>query len=161
VAGPAQPAAVPGTATAEAALTRLHVPIRCHSRIVILGHIFGWQRAPGAELDVAGPAQPAAAPGTAPAEAKTWAAAMREGMAEVAADGRRLPQVIYASRTHSQLAQVMHELKACGYRCAPLHRLSSRPRHSGACSELHCLCQSTRPQDPTRSQTELDVMPCP
>ncbi len=77
---------------------------------------------------MAGPAQPAAVPGTAPAEAKTWAAAMREGMAEVAADGRRLPQVIYASRTHSQLAQVMRELKACGYRCAaPRYRLNPRP----------------------------------
>ncbi len=70
---------------------------------------------------------------------------MREGMAEVAADGRRLPQVIYASRTHSQLAQVMRELKACGYRCAPRYRLNPRPAPSGCLLRGANVCKELPP----------------
>ncbi|KAK9810499.1 hypothetical protein WJX72_011819 [[Myrmecia] bisecta] len=48
---------------------------------------------------------------------KTWAQSMKEGYAAVkAADPAFLPSIIYSSRTHSQLAQVMRELKGSGYK---------------------------------------------
>ena len=44
---------------------------------------------------------------------------MSAGLAGVRAeDPSALPTIIYASRTHSQLKQVMGELESTGYQCA-------------------------------------------
>ena len=48
----------------------------------------------------------------------TWAESMKAGYAEAMLAGDvRQPPLIYSSRTHSQLAQVMRELKRTSYRC--------------------------------------------
>ncbi len=48
---------------------------------------------------------------------KGWAERMKEGMAELRAEGGlRQPTIIYSSRTHSQLAQVMRELRNTAYK---------------------------------------------
>lgn len=48
----------------------------------------------------------------------TWAQSMKAGYAETQLAGDvRHPPLIYSSRTHSQLAQVMRELKRTSYRC--------------------------------------------
>ena len=48
---------------------------------------------------------------------KGWAERMKEGMAELRAEGGlRPPTIIYSSRTHSQLAQVMRELRNTAYK---------------------------------------------
>lgn len=57
------------------------------------------------------------------AEHQDRPAEMQEAWAEhrleqAAAGKGDLPTIVYSSRTHSQLAQVMRELKATGYRCA-------------------------------------------
>lgn len=58
--------------------------------------------------------QSAAAAGT----SLTWAESLKAGYAEAQLAGDvRQPPLIYSSRTHSQLAQVMRELKRTSYRC--------------------------------------------
>ncbi|CAL8466940.1 g6476 [Coccomyxa elongata] len=48
---------------------------------------------------------------------KSWAQMTAEGLANLqSSDSSAIPTIIYASRTHSQLAQVMGELRNCGYR---------------------------------------------
>lgn len=50
-------------------------------------------------------------------QCKGWAERMKEGMAELRAEGGlRQPTIIYSSRTHSQLAQVMRELRNTAYK---------------------------------------------
>lgn len=50
---------------------------------------------------------------------KSWAQLMSAGLAGVRAeDPSALPTIIYASRTHSQLKQVMGELESTGYQYA-------------------------------------------
>ena len=49
-------------------------------------------------------------------EDKSWAAMMKDGLELMQEAERPLPTIIYASRTHSQLAQVMGELSSSGYR---------------------------------------------
>ena len=57
----------------------------------------------------------------------TWAESMKAGYAEAMLAGDvRQPPLIYSSRTHSQLAQVMRELKRTSYRCCHLCRASSQ-----------------------------------
>lgn len=46
-------------------------------------------------------------------KAKTWA----ESLTEAAGLTAPLPTIIYSSRTHSQLSQVMGELRNTAYRC--------------------------------------------
>ena len=48
---------------------------------------------------------------------QSWADKLKEGYAELKAEGTvRLPTIVYSSRTHSQLAQVMKELRNTSYR---------------------------------------------
>ena len=49
-------------------------------------------------------------------EDKSWASMMKDGLELMRDAERPLPTIIYASRTHSQLAQVMGELNRSGYR---------------------------------------------
>eukprot|EP00884_Botryococcus_braunii_P009467 jgi/Botrbrau1/18521/Bobra.0072s0096.1 len=48
---------------------------------------------------------------------KSWAQTLKEGLAELQTEEPwRIPPIIYSSRTHSQLAQVIKELKRTNYR---------------------------------------------
>ena len=66
-------------------------------------------------------------------EDQSWAAKMKNGLELMRDAERPLPTIIYASRTHSQLAQVMRELNSSGYRCMAcpgsiyLHAAAVRP----------------------------------
>ena len=50
---------------------------------------------------------------------------MKDGLELMQDAERPLPTIIYASRTHSQLAQVMGELNSSGYRCSSPHGSTS------------------------------------
>ena len=48
----------------------------------------------------------------------SWSDKMKAGYAELKAEGTiGAPTIVYSSRTHSQLAQVMKELRNTSYRC--------------------------------------------
>ena len=58
-------------------------------------------------------------PSAAGQQVQTWAEKMKEGYAEMKTEGVvSLPTIVYSSRTHSQLAQVMKELRNTSYRLA-------------------------------------------
>lgn len=49
---------------------------------------------------------------------QSWSDKLKEGYAELKAEGTVAgPTIVYSSRTHSQLAQVMKELRNTSYRC--------------------------------------------
>jgi len=63
---------------------------------------------------------------------QSWSDKLKEGYAELKAEGTvRVPTIVYSSRTHSQLAQVMKELRNTSYRCIALF--------ISAVSGSHCL----------------------
>ena len=51
----------------------------------------------------------------------SWADTMKAGMAAAQLAGEvRQPPLIYSSRTHSQLTQVIRELRRTSYKCDPI-----------------------------------------
>ena len=59
-----------------------------------------------------------APPGIVEQPHQSWSDKLKEGYAELRAEGTvGVPTIVYSSRTHSQLAQVMKELRNTSYRC--------------------------------------------
>ncbi|KAL3154274.1 hypothetical protein ABBQ32_013765 [Trebouxia sp. C0010 RCD-2024] len=65
-------------------------------------------------------------------QVQTWAEKIKEGYAELKAEGVfSLPTIVYSSRTHSQLAQVMKELRNTSYRSIMMAAIPCREGNTG------------------------------
>lgn len=77
-------------------------------------------------------------------QVQTWAEKLKEGYAELKADGVvSLPTIVYSSRTHSQLAQVMKELRNTSYRLSVMAvecREGNVRQWDDGCAGLAALC---------------------
>lgn len=63
--------------------------------------------------------KPTVEPAQDPQQQQSWSDKMKAGFAELKAEGTiNAPTIVYSSRTHSQLAQVMKELRNTSYRWA-------------------------------------------
>ncbi|DBB06555.1 TPA: Regulator of telomere elongation helicase 1 [Trebouxia sp. C0004] len=77
-------------------------------------------------LQEAVPSSSTAPPANVQQPPQSWSDKLKEGYAELKAEGTvGVPTIVYSSRTHSQLAQVMKELRNTSYRGNEVDRFSS------------------------------------
>ena len=87
-------------------------------------------------------AKPATAQPEGADQQQSWSDKMKAGYAELKAEGTvHAPTIVYSSRTHSQLAQVMKELRNTSYRCAIALLVQLRPHSLDGDTTRLCECR--------------------